>query len=312
MISFYPTASVLKICTGATLEEYADGLLSAGHLHVGEDDYTHSDALPSRGTTEEHIRLLDTSRTVINKLLQSPRIQEVSKAMLLHWDFNKRNIFVSPDDPTRITAIIDWQSTSVEPTFVYANDTPDFVMPSPTLSAISEMDEELAAQIEHYQGNEKTNEDYWICRQTFEIIIQASIPALAAARTMDETLLRLFRHCHSSWREGAAVLRQELIELFYQWSELCLPGSCPYQPSAADLAKHTQQWQEFETVQMLKLFLVRALDSTSEGWVPSESWESAKESHKAAFEQWMDTVRESDDPEMNEDRGRKLWPWNEI
>ena len=33
---------------------------------------------------------------------------------------------MSGDDPTFVTGLIDWQSTSVEPAFVYANETPDF------------------------------------------------------------------------------------------------------------------------------------------------------------------------------------------
>jgi hypothetical protein len=57
---------------------------------------------------------------------------------------------------------------------------------------------------------------------------------------------------------------------------------------------------------------MRALGSNSDGWVPAESWEAAKEAHRGAFESWMETVRESEDPEMNEERSRKLWPWDEI
>lgn len=44
---------------------------------------------------------------------------------LLHPDIHKGNIYVSEEDPLCVTAIIDWQSTSIEPIFVYANQTPD-------------------------------------------------------------------------------------------------------------------------------------------------------------------------------------------
>ena len=56
---------------------------------------------------------------------------------------------------------------------------------------------------------------------------------------------------------------------------------------------------------------MRMLGSNSDGWVPTEIWEAAKVVHKEAFEQWMESVRESEDPDMSEDRGRKLWPWDE-
>jgi aminoglycoside phosphotransferase (APT) family kinase protein len=46
-----------------------------------------------------------------------PQIQKHSRPLLLHPGLHKRNIFVSEDDPTVITAIIDWQGASVEPAF---------------------------------------------------------------------------------------------------------------------------------------------------------------------------------------------------
>ena len=85
-----------------------------------------------------------------------------------------------------------------------------------------------------------------------------------------------------------------------------MPGSCPYRPSKEELAEHVRQYEDFEIIQKLKLFLVRSLNSNSDGWVPSEAWELAKAAHKAALEEWMDTVRHSEEPNMTEERGRKL------
>jgi hypothetical protein len=55
---------------------------------------------------------------------------------------------------------------------------------------------------------------------------------------------------------------------------------------------------------------VRAANSNLDGWVPSEAWDAAKEAHKMAFEQWMQTVRENNDPEMTEEKGRRIWPFD--
>jgi hypothetical protein len=56
---------------------------------------------------------------------------------------------------------------------------------------------------------------------------------------------------------------------------------------------------------------VRALRSNSDGWILAENWESAKEVYRLAFDEWMETVKHSEDPDMTEERGRKLWLWNE-
>lgn len=63
---------------------------------------------------------------VLYDLIKEPQVQRVARPTLLHADLHKRNIFVSDSEPSKITGIIDWQSTSIEPAFVYANETPDF------------------------------------------------------------------------------------------------------------------------------------------------------------------------------------------
>ena len=36
----------------------------------------------------------------------------------------------------------------------------------------------------------------------------------------------------------------------------------------------------------------------------------AKEVHKATFEEWMQRIREGDDPAMTKEKGRMLWPFD--
>lgn len=38
------------------------------------------------------------------------------------------------------------------------------------------------------------------------------------------------------------------------------------------------------------------ISTNSEGWVRSEDWEAAKESHKETFEWWLDDAEQSDEP----------------
>lgn len=69
---------------------------------------------------------MKTSQEVLQKLVEDGRVQNAAIPTLLHPDFHKRNIYVSAEDPTVITGVIDWQSASIEPAFIYANETPDF------------------------------------------------------------------------------------------------------------------------------------------------------------------------------------------
>lgn len=120
-----------------------------------------------------------------------------------------------------MTSIIDWQSTSIKPAFIYANETPDLAEDPATDIPILEKlrsspedgaSNEAAAQKpvalspEEEAEKEKHEKDVWTCRQTFEVILKAYIPKLHNARAMDETILRPFRFCNSSWRDGATAL----------------------------------------------------------------------------------------------------------
>jgi hypothetical protein len=112
---------------GTDLKSYCSGLIDTGISCIPNDDGSQADILPHHGSVKEHLRLLEVSSRVIQELAQSPLIQNVAVPTLLHPDIHKRNIFVSEEDPSQLTAIIDWQSTSIESVFVYANHTPDLV-----------------------------------------------------------------------------------------------------------------------------------------------------------------------------------------
>lgn len=258
------------------------------------------------------MRLLGISRAVIERLIENPLVQGATSPALLHPDLHKRNIYVSDDDPTMITGLIDWQSTSIEPAFVYTNETPDFAT-YPDHVATS--NDDLKNPTEAKGVDEKKQKDVLICRQTFEVCMMG-VPKLRAARALDETLLRPFRYCCSSWRDSAAALRQELLEVSQKWIELGLPGSCPYLPTQEEVAEHKEQYEDFETVQKLKVWLIGFLDTDSDGWVPTDAWEWSKKAHRAAFDKWMEARQEvaKETPqtnEMSEEKAQRMWPFDE-
>jgi serine/threonine-protein kinase RIO1 len=66
---------------------------------------------------------LTDCEAVLYDLIKEPQMQRVARPTLLHADLHKRNIFVFDSEPSKITGIIDWQSTSIEHALIYANDT---------------------------------------------------------------------------------------------------------------------------------------------------------------------------------------------
>jgi hypothetical protein len=290
------------------ISSYCSGLIDTGYSRVPTTVST-GENLSSK-CIQDHLHLLDVSEKTVQEIIKHPAIQNIAAPMLMHPDFHKRNIFVSEEDPTCITGIIDWQSTAVEPVFSYANETPDMVADPAMDMPLPEDEPEESQEQTQGQNDEERSKELSICEKTFEVAIKGWIPKLHDAPALDQTLLRPITYCHTSWRDGAVALRQELIELSQRWTELGFSGSCPYQPSAEELALHARAWEDFEGFQTLKLFLVRSMNSNTDGWVSPEAWEAAKDANQYVFEEWIKSAAQSENPDMNEERGRKLWPFD--
>ena len=246
----------------------------------------------------------------MQRLIEDKRVQDAATPVLLHPDFHMRNIFVSAEDPTVITGLIDWQSTSIEPAFIYANETPDFA----ALPEELEEDTFVDGQSEQNISGRKEQElrDASICYQTYDVCMKGLAPKLRPARSLDPLLFRLFHYCHTTWRDSAPAVRQESIELSARWTELGLQGSCPYSPADEELKKHARDYEDFETIQRLKSWLKRSLHTNSDGWVPNDVWDAARDAHRAAYEEWMQTARESEShgEGLTVAKANKLWPFD--
>ncbi|KAI1976664.1 hypothetical protein LOZ54_006603 [Ophidiomyces ophidiicola] len=292
------------------LSGYASGLIDTAYSRLPTEQVAAQDRRHFRGSVGEHRRLLKICHETMKLLIEDRRVQDASIPTLLHADYNKRNIFVSPDDPTTITGFIDWQLTCIEPAFIYAQNTPDFA----ALPDIDPSEEEEDSSPKN-RDEEKLLKDLSICHQTYDVIATYKCPKLRPARQLDPSLFRLFHYCFTSWRDGAPALRQELIDLAALWPKLNLPGSeCPYSPTEEELAEHARHFEDFESMQKLKMWLKVSMGTTGDGWVPNDVWEAAREANRAAYDEWMETARESEAKggDMTVARGERLWPFDIV
>jgi hypothetical protein len=227
------------------------------------------------------------------------RIRNAATPTLFHPDLHKRNIFVSDDDPTVITGIIDWQSSSIEPAFWYATEVPDFARP-----------------VAHPSLNDQLEPNSELCAKAFDACTQFLLPKLSGPRLMDEALFRPFRYCYRTWNDGAVAFRHDLIETSKCWKELGLAGSCPFPiPAPEELAAHQKEYKTFEAAHDLRYSLSSLLNTASDGWVPPEDWEATASAHKEMFDgalQALLTNENPDDDEAIKDEGdlRAIWPFD--
>lgn len=235
---------------------------------------------------------------MLNAISADNRIRDAAVPALFHPDLHKRNIFVSHNDSSVITAFIDWQSSSIEPAFWYAGEIPDF-----------------ATGVASSAGAEEAD-DSELCAKAYEVCTQFLTPKLALPRSMDESIFRPFQYCYRTWKDGAVAFRHELLETSQDWEALGLPGSCPFVlPNPEEIYLHRKEYKYFEAAQNLKRALSSLLDTASDGWVPPDDWEAAKAGNKAMFNGMLEAVLTNDNPDDDEpirdERDlRDIWPFD--
>lgn len=246
-----------------------------------------------------HCDLLEQGRKVIKRMATDPRILNVATPTLYHPDLHKRNIFVSPDDPTKITAMIDWQSTSIEPAFWYADEAPDFAQAVPDPASEDQLEPKSEA-----------------CEKIYDISTQFFLPKLAEPRLMDEAFFRPFRYCYRTWADGAVAFREELIQTSRRWEELGFSEPCPFPyPTAEEIAAHAKEYKLFEAAQQLKHTLAGLLNTATDGWVPLEDWDATKRTHTELYKSLLAEILAMEDPDDDEPLKteadlREIWPFD--
>lgn len=278
------------------LQAYCDGLIDAGIARVPPDS-ERPQGPRYQGLPSEHLCLLESGRAVIKNMAEDARILEAAAPTLFHPDLHKRNIFVSENDPTVITGIIDWQSASIEPGFWYSEDIPDFARYTPDTS-------------------DQSNPNSELCAQAFDGCVNLLIPKLAVPRSLDESLFRPFRYCYRTWKDSVVPFHHELIETSRHWTDLGLPGLCPYAiPVPEVLTRHEEHYRRFVAACELRRDLSRLLNTASDGWVPSEDWEATSLAHKEMFAKILEAVLDYEDPDniepiKSERELREIWPFD--
>jgi hypothetical protein len=236
---------------------------------------------------------------MLKEIAKNSQIQNAASPMMFHPDLHKRNIFVSEEDPTVVSAIIDWQSTSIEPAFWYADAIPDFAQPVCDPSDEDKIEPKSEA-----------------CAKAYDVCIQFLAPKLSVARSTEEAYFRPFRYCYRTWEDGAVAFREELIQTSQLWKKLGFTVPSPFPlPILDELAVHQKEYKLFEAAHQLRHSLSSLLNTASDGWVPPEDWEGTESAHREIFEGMLQEILGNEQPDDDEPiRGetdlREIWPFD--
>ncbi|KAF7161918.1 hypothetical protein CNMCM5623_007333 [Aspergillus felis] len=182
-----------------------------------------------RPNTEKKNTALGWYQQVVNALI--PKDTAITRPLLWHDDLHDDNVFVDPDNPEKITGIIDWQSSHISPLFNHHPD-PAFIgwdglepetldlAPRPKLSGLSP--EERSAAIHEY-----TVQNMFI---GWRKLMHAKNPDLYRVVDFRKTAaFGLIFLAHRMFEYGEAHFQSLLVDLKDTWADLpAVPSDVPF------------------------------------------------------------------------------------
>ncbi|KAL4919143.1 phosphotransferase enzyme family protein [Aspergillus aurantiobrunneus] len=176
---------------------------------------TGSQSMAHQGSPEEQIRLLGIAISLMGMLDSHPVLTQFAQPTLWHTDLHMGNIFVAPDNNSRITGLIDVQSLS--PPQEYTRGLVQPVLPN-DFHSLDEKDKTAALY------------DWTQAKMAKAYKVSSFLEDRPAHNAMN--IPRVFRELFIRVGEisdiGIVLLRECLIEIFQNWSNLRIPGHCPY------------------------------------------------------------------------------------
>lgn len=238
------------------------------------------------GTIGDHIATLETTSRLLPTLTKHSPLQERSRPTLWHTDLHMGNIYVSQEDHTQITCLIDWQSTCIFPLFLQVR-WPVFLSPPEGYCEGVQLPK-LPANFDELDDDEKRiaefEKDRATCAKAYEVATYLNNHDAYTARwDLAEPLRELCSRIGDTWDDGIVPLRTCLIRIFEDWERIGFSGSCPIHFTASEIASHKRQFSEYTQWCEIQDFAQKYLDNDAEGWLPPGTDWARKRSQNAAL-----------------------------
>lgn len=245
------------------------------------------------------------------EVLDSNRIlKRACQPTLWHTDLHMGNIFVAPDECSRIVSLIDFQSTSVLPAFLQIQ-WPIFLRPPQKYDYVrgifhpklpdnfDSMDEESKILALREWSRVKLTKAY-------EVSTYLNNRAAHDAMTVPRVFRELFTRCGEVYEVGIIPLRACLIEIIQNWSSLGFSGKCPLSFTQEELDAHECQFAEYQAWHELQALVEECLDTDAEGWiVPHLDIEEKRMQNKELMALYIERVA----GEKSAEEAKAMWPF---
>ncbi|KAA8652765.1 uncharacterized protein ATNIH1004_001670 [Aspergillus tanneri] len=264
----------------------------------------------TQGSIQEQAQLLEYTMNVMQMLDSHPMLTKSAQPTLWHSDLHMGNIFVAPEESSRIVSLIDFQSISVLPLFLQAQ-WPVFLKPpqnyikglvQPKLpDDFSELDEEdKAAALQEWSQSKLA--------KAYEVATFLEDRIAHNAMNIPRIFRELFIRCGEISEVGAVPLRECLIEISRNWSSLGFTGRCPYSFNDEEINSHEHQFSEYQAWNEVQQLAQECLDTDAEGWVaPQLDIAEKRRQNRELLSMYIKRMAGEKSP----DEARAMWPFPE-
>ncbi|EZF33937.1 hypothetical protein H101_02514 [Trichophyton interdigitale H6] len=229
-----------------------------------------------------HVRLLEQFISVLPYII--PPL-ELLKPTLMHQDLHFDDIFVNKTDPSEISGIIDWQGTYISPIFLQARFPSIFDCddPYPWGAVQPALPADFHTLTLEEKGLAEKSLDRLRLKKFYELASRKMNPllvkAMDAMRNDEYPTSFIFYIVQQSALDGPIPLRELLIQVYEQWSELTYRNGetppCPISFTEYEILQARQQAEKWgEAFSEFENLRVQILGK--EGWVSHEQYEEAK------------------------------------
>lgn len=263
-----------------------------------------------RGTVDQQTQLLEITMRLMKLLDSNELLRKVCQPTLWHADLHMGNIFVSPDESSKIVSLIDLQSTSVLPAFLQAQ-WPVFLKPPQSHDYVKgifkvklpenfdQLDEESKAIALREWSQVKLAKAY-------EVSTYLEDRAASDAMNIPHVFRELFIRCGEVSEVGIIPLRTCLIEIFQSWSELGFSGECPYSFSQGEIDEHERQFAEYQAWHEVRALAEECLDTDSDGWIaPQLDINEKRRQNEELMAMYIEKVA----GERSAQEAKAMWPF---
>lgn len=269
-----------------------------------------SNVIPSlHGNRQNHEAVLDSALKILPSLEKSPQLQEKFKPTLWHTDLHMGNIYVSDEDHSRITCLIDWQHTSISPLFMQVR-WPIFLEPPEGYEEGTKMPQ-LPPDFENFDADDKeialAEKNQATCAKAYELTtLLTNRDAYYAKWGLHESIRDLFVRLGDTWEDGFVPLRTCLVRIFTNWKPFGFPDPCPIQFTPAELAFYEHQLSESLRFHEVRAFAKKYLETDDEGWVAPQLDFAEKQKRNETL---LNFTIERLEGSKTADEVRAIWPF---